>query len=155
MPHTLRSNVAITRIAARKAESLGDAPIFTQLDVQFDPSWNAKMTYCTETPGNPPPTLRIAREAARWAVENRIDELWISAALPHLWRCERDLRAAIREVGAESTVRICEEIRTVGDEEYWYMPDSTQPRVRFSKEWLKRERILLMMPYFLYKRVAS
>ncbi|HWA64378.1 MAG TPA: hypothetical protein VG866_00770, partial [Candidatus Paceibacterota bacterium] len=78
-----------------------------------------------------------------------------SAALPHLWRCERDLRAAVREARADITVRICEEIRTVGGEEYWYMPDSTQPRVRSAKEWLKREKILLMMPFFLYKRVAS
>jgi hypothetical protein len=128
---------------------------FTQTDVGY--VWvepGIRMEYTLEEPGNPPPTLRIARGAVAWAQQNKLTTLWVSAAKLHLWRCVRDLKYAIREARAQFVVRICKEIEQYPENE-WYCSDSIQPRVRSRKEWRKRECILEWMPMFLYKRVAS
>jgi hypothetical protein len=151
VPSTIKSNLIIAEIASKKAEVLG-APVFTQLDVQV--KLGIQVVYCTEKPGFPPPTLRICRGAVQWAIKDGIDEIWIACAEPHLWRVARDLKYSIKEAKAEITVRICEEIKNYKDDD-WYRPDSEQKRTCSRKEWVRRELILIVLPMFIYKRVAA
>lgn len=154
VPDTIRSNRSIAFVATFKARQL-NAPIYTQADVKiFDPS--VLVFHTPEEPNSPPPTLRIARGAVSWAKhpDNRLTELWVVAAKPHLWRAERDLRQAVREAGGGIIVRICEEIKQYPERD-WFCSDSTQERTQSQKAWDGRERVLKVMPFFIYKRVAS
>ena len=76
------------------------------------------------------------------------------AAKPHLWRALRDIQQAVREAGARIEVRACKEIEQY-PEDSWFCPDSTQDRVRSREAWDKRENILKLMPFFIYKRIAN
>lgn len=151
VPAGIRANRQIALIAERKALELY-APIYTQRDVAIDSS--LPIEYIQEEPGKPPPTLRIARGAVAWAKKRGIEELWIACARPHFWRCKRDLKYAIQEAGANMVVLVCPGVWSYPEEE-WYSPDSTQPRVRSKKAWRSRERILELLPMFIYKLVAS
>ena len=153
VPDTIRSNYHIAQIASQKARKL-NALVYTQADVKLEPGIIVFLT--PEEPGNPPPTLRIARGAVRWAKhpDNRIVEIWVVAAKPHVWRCERDLRQAVREAGGGIVVRVCKEIEQIPEDE-WFCPDSTQERTRSREAWNKRERVLKLMPFFIYKHIAS
>lgn len=129
-----------------------DAPIFTQRDVQVsDPTLD--VTCCTEKPGEPPPTLRICREAVEWAVQRGIGTIWIVAALPHLPRVKRDLRYAIEEAHASIKIKVYVDPNRCKED--WYCPDSTQVRTQSRGEWEKRERIIMLLPMFVYRLVAS
>jgi hypothetical protein len=108
--------------------------------------------YTKEIPGNPPPTLRIARGAVQWAISQNISELWVVAAKPHLWRALRDIKQAVYEKRVEIRVFACKEIKQYSD---WFCRDSIQERVHSSKTWNKRECILKLLPFFIYKRVAN
>lgn len=152
-PAKIRSNASISLIVARKAAEL-KAPVFTQQDVQIIRS-GIEVIYVKEKPGDPPPTLRIARIAVRWAREQGIRELWIIAAGPHVWRCERDLKYAVSEVNALIKVRVCKEIKQNREIDPWYCRDSSQSRTRSFFNWWSREAILRLMPMFLYKRIAG
>lgn len=151
VPETIRSNQHIARIASQKAREL-NAPVYTQLDVRVEPGVEVK--YTNEESGNPPPTLRIARGVVQWAKRQRFIELWVVAAKPHLWRCVRDLTQSVREAGVQIAIRVCKEIEQFSEDE-WFCPDSTQSRARSRKDWQGRERILKIMPFFIYKRVAG
>lgn len=61
-PGRILSNRLIAGIASRKARELG-ATVYTQFDVLVEPE--IKVEYISENPGNPPPTLRIARGAVQ------------------------------------------------------------------------------------------
>ena len=150
MPDTIRPNQRIAEIASKKAREL-NGEIYTQLDIRIGEG--VPVEYTKEEPGNPPPTLRIARGAVQWAKRHRFTELWVVAAKPHLWRALRDVQQAVREVEAQIEVRACKEIEQY-PKDSWFCPDSTQNRVRSREEWDKRERILKLIPFFLYKRVA-
>lgn len=150
-PDSILSNLRIAKIAGNKARGF-EEPVYTQLDVRV--AADIVVYYTDEKEGYPPPTLRIARGAVSWAMRFNITEFWIACAKPHLKRCKRDLKYAIREAGARITVWECEDIDQFPEDE-WYCPDSTQPRVRSRKDWRRRERIVELMPMFIYKRVAS
>lgn len=151
-PCTIRSNWHIARIASNKVRELV-APCYTQRDVNIAPIISFRIL---EESGNPPPTLRIARGAVRWAKhpKNRIEEIWVVAAKPHLWRCMRDMRMAVQEAGGGIIVLACGEIEQVSEDE-WFCSDSTQERTQSREAWEKRERVLKLMPLFIYKRIAS
>ena len=162
-PWNILANWRIADIATLKARELGFsaigmnyAMIFTQWDIRIDiPDWMKSNTvYIEEEPKSPPPILRIARWAVQAAKKRGLKELWVVAARPHLRRCIRDTRFAIREADAQIKVRICEEIFNHPREE-WFCSESTQERVRSFWKWWPRERILLAMPMWLYKRVAG
>ena len=89
------SNLRIAEIAREKELRLrsngASVSIFTQYDVCLEGADHA-----SENDHDPPPTLRIAREAIRWAKERGLKELWIVAAKPHLWRACRDMKASLR-----------------------------------------------------------
>ncbi len=149
-PYTTQANREIRNIAARCS-----APIFTQQDIQFPDIWNMDVTYCVEKSGEPPPTLRIAREAVQWAVRLGIDEVTVVAARPHLWRAMRDMKMALKESGA--TYILVTKSSEVGQhpDDSWYSADSTQERARSARAFLPREYTLRLMPSWLYKMVAS
>lgn len=151
VPDTIRSNRRIAEIASQKAQQL-KVPVYTQLDVRIEPG--IEVEYIDQELNNPPPTLRIARGAVRWAKRLGLGELWVSAAKPHRERCLRDLEQAVREAGMQIEIRAFKEIRQFPEDE-WFCPDSTQPHTRSREAWDKRERILRFMPFFLYKRVTS
>ncbi|HZZ99500.1 MAG TPA: hypothetical protein VFK07_02195 [Candidatus Paceibacterota bacterium] len=152
VPATLRSNRTLAAIAEREAKSFR-APVFTQLDIQLEDK-SVPVTYCQEIPGEPPPTLRIAREAIRWAIDNKISVLHVAAARPHIWRAVRDLVYARRKAGADILIVFCKGVldRPSGG---WFMPESTHPRVRSAWKWYSRDLILRLMPMFIYKKVAG
>ena len=150
-PETIRSNRRIAEIALKKSREL-NARVYTQLDIHVEPG--IKVEYTEEEAGNPPPTLRIARGAVKWAKRHGLSELWVVAAKPHLWRTLRDIQQAIRENGAQIEVCACKEIEQY-PEDSWFCPDSTQDRVRSREAWDKRERFLKLMPFSVYKRVAK
>jgi len=150
-PETILSNRRISQIASENAHEL-NGRIYTQLDIRIDEG--IPVEYTEEEPGSPPPTLRIARGAVQWAMRNKLTDLWVVAAKPHLWRALRDVQQAVREAGARIEVRVCKEIEQY-PEDSWFCPDSTQDRVRSREAWDKRENILKLMPFFVYKRFAS
>jgi len=151
VPSSIRSNRLIALIASKRAREL-DCRVYTQFDVNILPG--IETTYINQQDNNPPTTLRIARGAVQWAVIHRLTELWIVAAKPCLDRALRDVQQTIREIEAEIKVYVCAEINQYS-EDSWFCMDSSQPRVRSRKEWRKRERILKLMPFFLYKRIAN
>lgn len=152
-PATINSNHLLADIACQWSHQ-ESAPIFTQADIKFPPSFTGSVTYCDELPNHPPPTLKIAREAMAWATAQGLDELCIVAAEPHFTRCLRDLRVARREQRA--SVRLIRAFPPNSIEsENWFCPDSTQPRTHSLWDWEKREMILRHLPVWLYKLVAS
>jgi hypothetical protein len=152
-PAELTSNQRVAEIAETWSGLYGGASVYTQADVPIAPGRDRKVVRIREVPGEPPPTLRIARGASEWAKWRQLDELWIACATPHLWRCERDLRYALSENGSLIDVGICPEV--IREPYDWFCPESTQERTRTEKAWRKRERILEWTPMFIYTRLAS
>ena len=150
-PDSIFPNWRIAQITLRKAREL-DGRVYTQLDIRVEKG--VPVEYTEEEPGNPPPTLRIARGAVQWAKQHRLTELWVVAAKPHLWRVLRDVQQSVQEDGALIEVHVCEEIKQYSKDS-WFWPYSTQKRTRSWKNWWPRELILRLMPFFIYKRVAS
>lgn len=158
VPHSILSNQRISLLATHHAIHL-KARIYTQRDIYIEAGCQfgengIKVDYTDEDPANPPPTLRMARGAVQWAKEQGIELLLVVAAKPHLWRCMRDLSKAAEEFGGTIEIRVCEEIEE-WPEDSWFCPDSTQERVRSRTSWNKRETILKLMPFWIYKRVAN
>jgi len=150
-PETIRSNQRIAHIASQNAIKLG-APVYTQLDIYIH--LEIRTEYIAEEVGNPPPTLRIAKGAVRWAKQRGITELLVIAAKPHLWRCVRDLIRSARETQTQIMIRVCEEIEQY-PKNSWFCPESTQTRTQSEKNWQKREWFLKLLPFFIYKRIAN
>lgn len=153
VPYTIRSNRHIAEIALKNAQEF-NAPVYTQDDVYFSFQLRIKVEYTEEEIGNPPPTLRIARGAIRWAKRSGFTQLWVVAAEPHLWRVLRDLRLSADEAGSQIDICTSNEIFKYRKDS-WFCPDSIQEWTRSRKAWNKRERILRLLPFFIYKRIAS
>lgn len=151
VPYAIGSNQRIAQIASQKAREL-EAPVYTQADIRVDSG--IVVEYTIEEQGNPPPTLRMARGAVQWAKRQGLIELWIVAAKPHLWRVFRDLEEAVRELGDKMRVRACKEIERFPYDS-WFCPDSAQARTRSRAVWGVREKILKLMPFWLYKHIAK
>ncbi|MDP2918518.1 MAG: hypothetical protein Q8N68_03390, partial [bacterium] len=145
-------NLELAKIASDKAEEL-KAPVYTQSDIIIIRK-GIEVVYIKEEPDNPPPTLRIARGAVKWAKEKGITELWIVAARPHSWRAMRDMKEAVRESKIQIAVYICEKIYDVPASE-WFCPGNRQLRTRSPWRFWPREAILQLLPFFIYKRVAN
>lgn len=157
---TPSDTMANQRIAMMSCQACipSDPGIYTQMDVDIPDlqvagkQYGMKVTYTPERPGYPPPTLRIARGAVEWAKANHVTTLYIACAYPHLWRCKRDMRLAIQEKRANIEIKVCPEARyTKG----WFCKDCTQPRANNRLSWYMREIIIMMMPVWLYKKIAS
>ena len=134
------SNLRIAEIAREKELRLrsngASVSIFTQYDVCLEGADHA-----SENDHDPPPTLRIAREAIRWAKERGLKELWIVAAKPHLWRACRDMKASLREAGGGIEIYACKkEINEFPEDPWWFCSASTQARTRSRGAWNRREK---------------
>lgn len=153
VPWSISSNRNIANISEELARKF-NAAIFTQRDIKIS-SEIVNITYTTEKPENPPSTLRMAHEAIHWAQKNGLEALYIVSAWPHMWRCKRDLEHARKEAGSGVRIYFREEevckIRYVD----WFCPNSTQERTQSEKKWNKREKILKLMPFWLYELIAS
>ncbi|MDX1608222.1 MAG: hypothetical protein R3251_03365 [Candidatus Spechtbacterales bacterium] len=148
VPQNTIPNRALSQWTTTKAIA-NEASVYTQADiVLLDESVEVRRV--EESPGNPPPTLRIARGAAEYARELGVDEIHVLAAEPHRWRALRDQRKAVEELDLDVEVKPAN-IPNVG----WYDKQSSQKRVRSCLNWWPRELILRAMPFSLYKRVAS
>ena len=152
VPHAVASNREIARLAGEWAGKVR-GPVYTQLDVQLPRGIDFVPT--PEDPGHPPPTLRIARNAVRWAQRQGIEDLLVVAARPHLQRARRDVLEAVREQRAEITVYDCYQDVAGTSVDFWFSPYSRQWRGRWWIYWNVRDWILLHMPLWLYKWVAS
>ncbi len=150
-PSSTLSNRRIAEIAAQKARLLG-VTVYTQYDVEVDRG--IAVAYTCEDVGHPPPTLRIARGAVSWALEFEFTDLFVVAAKPHLWRAHRDLKEAVREVSANIRIYIFAECLAYPYES-WFCADSTQGYTSSRARWRRRERLLKLAPFSVYKRIAS
>lgn len=150
-PESIFSNRLIAKIAFQKAFEL-KAPIYTQLDVSVGEGADVK--FIEEPFNNPVTTLRIARGTVLWAIINGITELWVVAAKPHLWRCVRDLKGVAEEVSAQIEVLVCKETEEY-DEYVWFCSNSDEIWTQSKKNWQRREWIINLIPFFIYKLIAS
>jgi len=155
VPATIFSNHCLANIALRQALR-ASSPIYTQADIQIEKGKGIEVCLIEEREGSPAPTLRIARGAVKWAIKKEITTLLIVAAEPHLWRCLRDVTEAIKEEKAQTQISVCacKELSCISEEK-WFCSDSTQARTQSRKNWERRERILKVMPFWIYKHVAK
>ena len=152
MPAGIPSNLAISRITFDMASQYG-LPIFTQKDlICLGPGADA--TYVAEKPNHPAATLEIAFQCVDWAIQRRILILWVVGAEPHLWRCIRDLRYAIRKAGVEVAIVIATEVYEI-PESIWFCPDSSQSFHRTRAQWEQSDWIMRNMPMFLYVHIYT
>lgn len=157
MPPSVMSNVAIRETAQAAALAL-DAPIFTQYDcgITTDDS-PVGVRHITETPGKPPPTLRICRAAAQWATALCLDEVHVIGAPPHLWRCMRDMKESLGEIGSGiRTYSWAEpELRDSHPPGFWFCAEGTQWYTNRRLNWAIRDIILKCMPWRMYSLIAK
>ncbi len=160
-PSKIRSNQIIGRIASQIASELKAVGIYTQADINIEGEIKVRQTedaieihQINEEFGNPPPTLRIARGAIKWAKESGIRDIWIVAAEPHIWRALRDTQKAAREAGLIINIWATPRINQYKELD-WFCLDSTQERTQSRADWEKRERVLRHTPFWIYKLIAS
>jgi len=153
-PWTLKSNVKIGQIAGQKANEF-NAEVYTQADIHIHPEYEAVVEYTHEHWDHQPPTLRIARGAVQWAKSKEIRRILVVAAGPHLWRAVRDLKMAVREAHEKIEVHGCRRTINRYPDDIWFCPDSRQNWTRSQKEWDRRERIMMLMPFSIYRLVAK
>jgi len=110
--------------------------------------------YVAEKPNHPAATLEIAFQCVDWAIQRRILILWVVGAEPHLWRCIRDLRYAIRKAGVEVAIAIATEVYEI-PESIWFCPDSSQSFHRTRAQWEQSDWIMRNMPMFLYVHIYT
>ncbi len=150
-PSAIASNEQIAKIASQEAKN-NEADIYTQSDIIIKHHVNTEIEYTTEEAGNPPPTLRIARGAIQWSQKKGLLKIIVVAAKPHLWRAIRDLREAAKEKGIQLDIIPSALIKPTT---VWFCQNSLQPRTRSKWLWWRREVLLKIMPFFIYKKVAS
>ncbi len=147
IPGSITSNRTISAIASKVAKE-HQAPIFTQKGL-INVDQGLEVEFVKEKITNPAATLDIARQAVTWAIQRGIQELWIVAALPHMWRCVRDLDFAVREAQASIIIRIASEVSQYASHT-WFCTDSEQTFHRDSKRWERSDHILRIMPMWIY-----
>jgi hypothetical protein len=151
-PKDNRSNRHLSRIIS---EEVGNnyGSVYTQQDIDVGNGIEVKYIP-QEGSDKPPPTLRIGRGLVAYAKRKEAEEIIIVAAKPHLRRVLRDVKYAMREAKVNIPIRVSEGIERVPEGE-WFDPQSTQKRTTSLKEWQGREKILMALPMFIYKRIAS
>lgn len=133
------------KLAAEK-----NADIFTQGEFLDIPP-GAKVDYVNESFEKPAPTLRIALEAVRWAEKKMVSRFFVVAAPPHLRRCLRDLKYALKLGKSEITL---DPYLPVSPKEIrWFTKDTRQARTRFRFLWYLREVVIFLLPW-LYRKLA-
>ena len=140
---------------ATEAQAFARAQCFgidTQPDITINPNFG-DVWYIPEEPNAPSPTLRMARAFVQRAKKNSIRYAFVFSAQPHQWRVMRDLRKANKELGNPIQQFVIPTVlKNKGD---WFDPKSQQIHTRSKWNWHKREVLLWLMPFFIYKRIAS
>lgn len=145
-------NQRIAGAAMQIAKSTG-APIYTQSDIPIDPCFDVRYAI-QEKKDSPPSTLRIVMEALEWARGRKIEEIEVVAAMPHMRRCIRDIELGAKELGLRIRVH---QNTLVGMYHYesWFDQFSTQWWTRTQLGWRIREGITWLLPWEIYRIVAS
>ena len=157
----IRSNQVLRKEVLRCCDANEVSTIFSQDAIMMDSYYGKHRVICFDQP-NPnkhPPTLRIAR----WAIpliasEFRYDSLIVIAADPHIDRCMRDSNYVLHNsrITRYTNMKIkswpTSEKYTDQD---WFCADSQQPRTRTRQAWEKRESVLMVMPMWIYSRLAG
>ncbi len=159
MPHSIPANEAIHDVACAAAHIM-NASVFTQLDCGImNPHVPNGVWIFPQIPGAnpPPPTLRIARFAALSAKRIGLTELHIVAAPPHIRRCMRDMRMAMREVGLDATLSAYGQDIFLEEHSpsYWFYPKGERYCTQHRLRWVIRESILQTIPWRIYRRIAG
>lgn len=150
VPSSLPSNIALGGMASMSA-SRKKIPYYTQEDVpERGP---CPRTVHAQEPGRPPSTLVLAQGIMSWAAELGLERLFVVAAPPHISRVLRDLTETARERN------IAIEFMTASpkphEDCFWFSENSTQLRARSRLVWYVREFIVMRMPWWLYKIIAT
>ncbi len=146
-PETLASNRVIQE-SARSVAVEHRAQIFAQSGVIPDVALVARF----EDPEAP--TFQVARSAVLWAMSWKIDRLIAVCAPSHRRRVERDLWYWVRQEKANILVMASAKPRLL-DDSIWFCRRSTQWWTRTRRAWEWRERVLLLLPMWLYKIVTG
>ena len=145
-PFSLPSNEAIRDTAHAAAWAL-DAPIFTQWDCGImERDSPVAVIHCPETPGKPPPLLRICRAAASWAAARCLDEIYVVSAPPQMRLCLRDMRESFSELGSGIRTHSWGEdiLRDSHSPDFWF------PSSSFKWQWNLADRCFKIMPWRMY-----
>ncbi len=153
-PFDIPPNMRLAGVASAESRLLG-ADIFTQKDLQDINGMRlgGSLNFIEEGK-DPPPTLRIAR----WAIQEMpktVKCVSVVAAKPHIWRAIRDTKRALCEVGRSNVAIIVPCAISESKWSWWFCKESTQKGTQTPWNWLKREFILRIMPFWVYKKLAS
>lgn len=158
-PCALLSNRFIAYDAVSAARNHSNTIIFTQKDVEVERTEYFSSSMRVERiAADPSSTWKMNLEAAAFAKRNGISTIIVVGAwprpFPHVWRCQRDILEALKQVGhgAEVVVR---ESRRKGDNSIWLSRDSKQWWTRNALFWAFYEGILQHLPFWLYRRVTG
>jgi len=158
-PASILPNRFLKEAAASVAFKQSARLILTQKELPF-PSSITIVRFISEAE-NAEPTLRIARWAIEEAIKEGLTRLIVVAVGPHIWRCLRDIRWAIRQNKKAANIQVEEaDLRGNTCAHYLYPPicysvESTQPRSRSALAWWPRELLLRCMPMWLYAIIAG
>jgi hypothetical protein len=152
----IEPNIELARIAVTEAEK---DPIRNTIYTQQDININAHRPSCKvikyiQQDSNPPSTLSLAQEAARWSQEQSIDEVCIVAAGPHIDRCVRDTQRAFEEQALDATIKQSGIINQFPYKS-WFCENSKQKRTRTARSWVLRELFLRLIPFYWYKKLTT
>lgn len=151
----LKGNVSNRRLQSITMDLLHAdqaAPVFTQVEIEFPDE--VDVSHASGSLDDPPPTLREAREAVVWARERGLTKLWVVAAKPHLPRCLRDLARATEESGVGFELLVPGVILKSQKAE-WFCLGAVETRTKTKGGWLVREWLLMALPFWMYRCVAS
>lgn len=116
-PGTSKSNRMIANIGSDYARGKG-CPIYVPIDVWADKHlW---LIWADMEKGESPSILEIAQGAVKWALENRIEELWVVTTKSLIKTATENLEVEIRKAGCDITVYVCPEVLKIPENDWIY-----------------------------------
>ena len=146
--YNLNSNLQIAQIASDTALEQ-NIPVYTQPDVLLREGVEAEYISC-QADEKQPSTLEMARQAIFWAKNQKINNLLVVAAKPHMKRCVRDLTHSAKKIG----IKIKIEQPKIPPLQ-WFYTESKQKHTRSFWQWWSREIILRLLPFHIYKYIIN
>jgi hypothetical protein len=98
--------------------------------------------------------MQMATAAVKWAQENGITVLWLAAATPHIPRCMRDLKFAIKRARADIEIDVCPGIGRYSDAD-WFRKNSHQYRTKSRFWWWMWNTPISLLPMSVYVWVTD
>ncbi len=99
-------------------------------------------------------TYGIVKQFSEAVKDRGYHRVAVIAAPQHIKRCVRDLYAEGFSCYVDTGKFFLPKGASLEDESFWYNPDDPQDQVRSHKNWWRRERILRILPFVLYKILA-